>query len=204
MINQREKNRLMTEMALLMAVIVILSVTPLGYIPLGFMNATTIHIPVIIAGIVLGWKAGALCGLVFGITSVLNATFKPVVTSFLFSPLIAPGNALSLVIAIVPRILIGVAAFAVFRVLLKVTGKKPVSMFIAGVAGSMTNTVLVMGMAYIFFAEPYAEKTGIAVEGVLKAVCGVMVINGIPEAIVAGIISSAVSAALMKAMGSRN
>ena len=51
-------------------------------------------------------------------------------------------------------------------------------MFLAGVAGSMTNTVLVMGMAYLFFAEPYANATNITVEGVLKAVATVMVING--------------------------
>lgn len=203
MTQQRERTRSMVEMALLTAIIVILSVTPLGYIPLGFMNATTIHIPVIVAGIVLGWKKGAFCGFVFGLTSFLNATFKPMVTSFLFTPLVAPGNLLSLVIAFVPRILIGVAAFLVFKALFKATGKKSVSMFLAGVAGSMTNTILVMGMAYIFFAEPYAEKTNIAVDGVLKAVCGVMVVNGIPEAIIAGIIASAVCTALMTALRNR-
>lgn len=203
MTQQRERTRSMVEMALLTAIIVILSVTPLGYIPLGFMNATTIHIPVIVAGIVLGWKKGAFCGFVFGLTSFLNATFKPMVTSFLFTPLVAPGNLLSLVIAFVPRILIGVAAFLVFKALFKATGKKSVSTFLAGVAGSMTNTILVMGMAYIFFAEPYAEKTNIAVDGVLKAVCGVMVVNGIPEAIIAGIIASAVCTALMTALRNR-
>ena len=56
MTQQREKTRSLVEMALFMAIIVVLAITPLGYIPLGFMNATTVHIPVIIAGIVLGWK----------------------------------------------------------------------------------------------------------------------------------------------------
>ena len=60
-----------------------------------------------------------------------------------------------------------------------------------------------MGMAYLFFAEPYAEKTNIAVEGVLKAVATVMVVNGIPEAVIAGIIASAVCAALMAAFKNR-
>ena len=200
MTQQREKTRSLVEMALFMAIIVVLAITPLGYIPLGFMNATTVHIPVIIAGIVLGWKKGAF----FGLTSFINATFRSAsVLSFLFTPFKPFGNGWSLVIAFVPRILIGVVAFFVFKALFNVTKKKSISMFLAGVAGSMTNTILVMGMAFLFFAEPYAEKTNIAVEGVLKAVATVMVVNGIPEAVIAGIIASAVCAALMAAFKNR-
>ena len=81
-------------------------------------------------------------------------------------------------------------------------------MFVAGIAGSMTNTIFVLGMAYIFFAEKFVEtlKPGIGEEGAniaLKTVVGVMMSNGIPEAIVAGIISSAVCAALMAAYKNR-
>lgn len=204
MTKQRERTRSLVEMALFIAIIVVLALTPLGYIPLGFMNATTIHIPVIIAGIVLGWKKGAFCGFVFGLTSFLNATLKSAsVLSFLFTPFRPFGNGWSLVIAFVPRILIGVVAYFVFKVLFKATKNKPVSMFIAGFLGSMTNTILVMGMAYICFAEPYATATNLPVSGVLKAVCSVMIGNGIPEAIVAGIIASAVCAALMAAFRDR-
>lgn len=204
MTQQREKTRSLVEMALFMAIIVVLSITPLGYIPLGFMNATTVHIPVIIAGIVLGWKKGAFCGFVFGLTSFINATFRSAsVLSFLFTPFRPFGNGWSLVIAFVPRILIGVVAFFVFKTLFNITKKKSISMFLAGVAGSMTNTVLVMGMAYLFFAEPYANATNITVEGVLKAVATVMVINGVPEAVIAGIIASAVCASLMAAFKNR-
>lgn len=204
MTQQREKTRSLVEMALFMAIIVVLSITPLGYIPLGFMNATTVHIPVIIAGIVLGWKKGAFCGFVFGLTSFINATFRSAsVLSFLFTPFRPFGNGWSLVIAFVPRILIGVVALFVFKALFNITKKKSISMFLAGVAGSMTNTVLVMGMAYLFFAEPYANATNITVEGVLKAVATVMVINGVPEAVIAGIIASAVCASLMAAFKNR-
>lgn len=204
MTQQREKTRSLVEMALFMAIILVLSITPLGYIPLGFMNATTVHIPVIIAGIVLGWKKGAFCGFVFGLTSFINATFRSAsVLSFLFTPFRPFGNGWSLVIAFVPRILIGVVAFFVFNALFNITKKKSISMFLAGVAGSMTNTVLVMGMAYLFFAEPYANATNITVEGVLKAVATVMVINGVPEAVIAGIIASAVCASLMAAFKNR-
>ena len=57
------------------AVIIAMSVVPfLGYIPLGFMNATIIHVPVIIGALLLGPKYGAYLGLVFGLTSLVRAT----------------------------------------------------------------------------------------------------------------------------------
>ena len=56
------------------AVIIAMSVVPfLGYIPLGFMNATIIHVPVIIGALLLGPKYGAYLGLVFGLTSPCDA-----------------------------------------------------------------------------------------------------------------------------------
>lgn len=204
MTQERERTRSLVEMALFTAIIVVLALTPLGYIPLGFMNATTIHIPVIIAGIVLGWKKGVFCGFVFGLTSFLNASFRSAsVLSFLFTPLKPGGNIWSIVIAFVPRMLIGAAAYFVFKAVYGIVKKKSASMFIAGVAASMVNTILVMGMAYLCFAKPYAEATGIGIDGVLKAVCTVMVINGIPEAIIAGLIASAVCTALMAAFRDR-
>ncbi len=208
MTKQREKTRSLVEMALFAAIIVILTITPLGFIPLGFMSATTIHIPVIIAGIVFGWKKGALTGFMFGLASLIKATFQPNISSFVFSPFIPNGNGFSLLICFLPRILIGIVACLVYTNLVKIIKKKTPALFIAGIAGSMTNTIFVLGMAYIFFAEKFVEtlKPGIGEEGAniaLKTIAGAMVTNGIPEAIVAGIISSAVCAALMAAYKNR-
>ena len=82
----------MSFMAMFLAIQIILVVTPLGYLPIGPISATTMHIPVIIAGIALGKKAGAQLGFVFGLTSVINATFRPTLTSFCFSPFITMGG----------------------------------------------------------------------------------------------------------------
>ena len=49
------------------AVIFVMAAVPfLGYIPLGFMNATIIHVPVIIGALILGPRYGAWLGFVFG------------------------------------------------------------------------------------------------------------------------------------------
>ena len=86
--NKTQKISETTKMALFIAIIVLLAVTPLGYISLGIINATTIQMPVIIGAILFGWKKGAFLGGVFGITSLIKNTVQPNVTSFVFSPFV--------------------------------------------------------------------------------------------------------------------
>ena len=62
---RRTSTVMMVQLALLSAIMVVLAVTPLGMINLGFINATTLHIPVIVGAILLGPKAGAFLGGVF-------------------------------------------------------------------------------------------------------------------------------------------
>ena len=77
----------LVQAALFAALIILMAMVPfLGYIPLGFTRATIIHIPVILGALVLGPKKGAFLGLIFGLTSLINNTMNPTVTSFVFSP----------------------------------------------------------------------------------------------------------------------
>lgn len=199
----------MVTTAAIAAIIVVMASVPfLGYIPLGFMNATIIHVPVIIGAILLGPKYGAFLGLVFGVTSVIRATITPNVTSFVFSPFVSingfGGNGWSLVIAIVPRVLIGVVAYYVFAAMMKFLrdkkGGHTISLWIAGVAGSLTNTLLVMNLIYIFIGESYAAASNKLAEGFYMVIMSVIVINGVPEAIVAGILVTSIVKVLSKVM----
>lgn len=108
-------------MALFTAIIVIMAFTPLGYIPLVVINATIIHIPVILGSLFLGPKKGAFLGFVFGLTSFINNTFKAATASaFVFSPVLAAsmigisGVFKSMYICFVPRILVGVIPYFVY------------------------------------------------------------------------------------------
>ena len=84
----------MVYVSLFAAIIVVMSSVPfLGYIPLGIIRATTIHIPVIIGSLLLGPRAGAVLGFVFGLTSFLSNTFTPNATSFVFTPFYSLGDA---------------------------------------------------------------------------------------------------------------
>ena len=190
-------------LALFAAIIVVMANIPfLGYIPLGFMNATTVHIPVIIGACVLGPKYGAILGGVFGLTSLINNTLKPLITSFVFTPFYSmdprfSGGLKSLFICFVPRILIGVFAGLVFM-LLKNRCKAVVSCSIAGFIGSMTNTLLVMGSIYTLYGQSYAEAKNLGMDALFYVIAGVVGINGIPEAIIAAVITAVVCPVLLK------
>ena len=118
---KNEKTYELVLTALFTAIIVIMAFTPLGYIPLVVINATVIHIPVILGALFLGPKKGAFLGFVFGLTSLINNTFKAATASaFVFSPVLAAnvigvsGVFKSLYICFVPRILVGVVPYFVY------------------------------------------------------------------------------------------
>ena len=196
-------------MALLAAIICILAFTPfIGYIPLGFTRATIVHIPVIIASLLLGPKKGAALGFLFGLTSFINNTMNPTPTSFMFTPFFSlgetSGNFSSLIICFLPRILVGVVPYYVYQFCQKLSKKEEISqigLILSGICGSLTNTLLVMNLTFIFFKEEYAlanNKTVSAVYGFILSIIG---INGVPEAIIAGILTLFIGRILLKKRG---
>ena len=158
------KTKGLVQMAIFAALIVVLAFTPfIGYIPLGFTRATIIHIPVIMGSLMLGPKKGAALGGVFGLTSFINNTINPTLTSFVFTPFYSlgeySGGIGSLIICFVPRILIGVVPFYVYRLVKKLSknnGVSSVGLIVAGLSGALTNTLLVMNLIFVFFRNDYA------------------------------------------------
>ena len=123
---KNEKTYELVLTALFTAIIVIMAFTPLGYIPLVVINATIIHIPVILGALFLGPKKGAFLGFVFGLTSFINNTFKAATASaFVFSPVLAynvvgvSGIFKSLYICFAPRILVGIVPYFIYILIRK-------------------------------------------------------------------------------------
>ena len=195
--------------ALFAAIIVIMAFVPyLGYINLVVIKATLIHVPVIIGSIMLGPKKGAFLGFVFGCTSLINNTFNPSLLSFAFSPFYSVGeiggNFWSLVICFVPRILVGVVPYFVYIGIRKLLKNKKgcdwLAIPVAGALGAFTNTLLVMNLIYFCFSEQFAAAKEIALDAVYGAILAIIAANGIPEAIVAAVLATAVCKALKRYM----
>ena len=60
------------------------------------------------------------------------------------------------------------------------------------------NTLLVMNLIFVFFREAYAQANEVAVSAVYTFILSVIGMNGVPEAIVAGVITLCIGRALMK------
>lgn len=239
------KTKNLTTIGILGAIVIMLGLTPLGFIPLGVLTITSLHIPVIIAGILEGPVVGGLVGLIFGFFSLFNAMTRPTPISFVFyNPLIS----------IMPRILIGVVTGLVYRALkdkdnnklrlfmnifwtivVFILGYVTVKSFIENVdlvnkvfsiiflliacvmlylsiknkkanfaiavssfMGTLTNSGLVLGLIYIFYAQKYAQAIGISPDFAAKTIFSAFITNAIPEAIVAILVASAVVTSFSK------
>ncbi|MEG2287680.1 MAG: ECF transporter S component [Ruthenibacterium sp.] len=194
----------LAQLALFGAIVIVLAFTPfVGYIPLGITKATIIHIPVMIGSILLGPKKGAVLGALFGMTSLISNTIAPTLASFTFSPFYSGGNFWSLVVCFVPRVLVGVVPYFVYRGIKKLQKNKKasetVALALAGLAGSMTNTLLVMNLIFVFFRDSYAQVKGLAADALYGFILTVIGINGVPEAIVAMLLTTVIVKALFRA-----
>jgi len=188
----------LVQLALLTGVELLFAFTVLGSIPIGPIVATLAHIPVIIAAIYLGYGAGAYMGFVFGLFSFIVHSFvTPSPTSFVFTPLYSigeiSGNFMSLVICFVPRILLGLSTTFIFRLISRFDKKQYAAAGIASVVGSLLHTFLVLGGIYVFFGESYAEVLGAAYQLLFGMIMGVVATNGIPEALIAALVSVALA-----------
>ena len=73
-----------------------------------------------------------------------------------------------------------------------------VALGIAGLAGSVVNTLLVMNLIFVFFRDAYAAANGVAANAVYGFILSIIAMNGIPEAIVAAVIVAVVGRTLLK------
>jgi uncharacterized membrane protein len=142
------------------AISVFLGATHIGFISwFAGISITIMHVPVIIAAILEGPWVGALVGLIFGIFSMVQAAIAPS----------SPGDVwfTNPLLAVLPRLFIGPVAWLVWSALKRwaVPG-----LIIAGIAGSLTNTVLVLGMIGVLGYLPWLALLPIAIA------------NGLPEA----------------------
>lgn len=118
---------------LLGAIQIVLGVTRLGFIPLPTgVQGTILHIPAIVGGVVEGPIVGVAVGLIFGIASFLQAT----------NPAFADP-----LVSILPRLFPGLTAWAAFAALHR--WNQIAAAMVAGVVGTLTNTVLVLGMGML-------------------------------------------------------
>lgn len=194
--DRKLKTRRLTLFAMLLCVELLLIFTPLGFVPVGPVNATTLHIPVILAAILMGPLEGSALGLVFGLSSLIKNTIAPTITSFVFSPFYSlgefRGNGWSVWIALGPRILLGLFAALLFRFLRDTLKKPTLAAGLAAGVSTLLHTAMVMGSIYLFFGKDYAAARQIGQSALLTIIGTVILTNGVAELIIAAIVAMGV------------
>lgn len=142
------------------AIAILLGYTRLGFIPVPNLsgNATIMHVPAIIGGVLEGSLVGSLIGGIFGLFSFLQAT-----TPVFKNP----------IVAILPRLLIGIAAYLTYAGLKR--WNEYAALGIAGVVGSFTNTVFVLGLAGLFGLIPWAAMPPILPQAIAEAIIAAII-----------------------------
>lgn len=175
--------------SLFSAVILLLSLTPLGYIPMPFgPTATIIQIPVILGSVIIGKKGGLCLGLVFGLSSFIQCFGKdPFGVALLgINPFF------TVILCIIPRMLMGFLSGLIFETLNK---KKEgfVTNLITSISGSFLNSALFLGTLAILFGN--ANYGGAAIVSIIKTV---MIFNGLAEIIICSIVCPGIISATRK------
>lgn len=213
----------MVQMAVLIAIIFILTYANIGYITLGPIAFTIVQIPVIIGAILMGPGSGALLGFVFGLTSFLKALEGVEIVA---ATIIAQNIFLYVVIAFVPRILMGWLTGLIFKGLRgaekrlafgsdyntdvsevsgfrKVLKGRYLSYALTGFIGSMLNTVFYLSALFFLVKDILASVYDIEVGAVGAMVMGVATSAGIVEAVASMIIVTALAKAFEAMFRSR-
>lgn len=158
MAQDRTRNIVIT--GVLAAIACFLGLTHWGFIPwISGASLTIMHIPAIIGAVLVGPIAGAVIGIIFGIFSVIQAAVAPTGPTDVWftNPLLS----------VLPRIFIGPVAWLVWKSLKR---WEVIGLIAAGIAGSLTNTLLVLGMIGLLGFVPW------------EFLPAIILANGLPEA----------------------
>jgi uncharacterized membrane protein len=152
---------------ILIAVTFLLALTGLGYFPVPNVSdaATIMHVPAIIGGVLEGPIVGLIVGLVFGIDAYRRFVVLPF---FVGQPAWVP-----ILVLVVPRLLIGVVAWLVYQALRR--GNQVVALSVAAVAGTLTNTVLVLGFAILLGLLPVAILPTVIPQAIFECVVAAII-----------------------------
>ena len=193
--NTTQRTRYMVELALMSAIIFLMAFTPLGYFRTPGISITFLTVPVAVGAIILGPKGGAVCGLVFGITSLIQCFMGGSFGSMLLG--INPvGTAFT---CIVPRILEGLLCGLVFQAIRKGSSSKNSAYLAASLACPLLNTLFFMSaLVVIFYHTEYIQGivNTLGVSNPFTFVVAFVGVQGLIEEIVCFLIASAVSRAL--------
>lgn len=184
----------LVQASILIAIIIVMTFTPLGYFKTAGVEITFLTIPVVIGAILLGPVYGAILGGVFGITSFIQCF-----------GLSAFGGALlninpfyTFIVCLIPRILLGFLSGAIFKALNRIDKTKLASFAIASASGAIINTSVFVGLLMLLFGRTEFITDMQGAKSIFAFMVAFVGMNGLIEAIVCCVVGAAISKTIMK------
>lgn len=179
----------MTMTAILAALIILMTFTPIGYIPLGPVKMTLMTLPVMVGSVVLGARSGIILGSVFGLTSFYTCFGM----DFVGMGLLSINPFLTFVMCFVPRVLCGWLPALIYKAISKNGTKRTMlAIPVAGASVAIINTVLFLGSMWLFFGESLSEVVGVAIDNIFALFALFAGTNGLIEIAVNIVVGTAI------------
>lgn len=185
-----DKTRKIVLTAVLIAIMLVLQLTGIGLIDLGVIKVTLYCTIIAIGTLVLGWESGIVLGAAFTAVSFWSAVQRP---SAMVAPLMQAAPLLVFAMSFLPRMLVPLTSHILYKMFSKIEYNDKLALGISAACGSLCNTVMYLGIMLIGYALTVADYPGI-----LAAVGAVAGAAGLPEAVVAGLVTPPIVLALRK------
>jgi len=177
----------MTVIGVFTTMIIVMAFVPmLGFIQIGAVSLTIIHIPVLIGGIFGGRKVAVSLATVFGILSLIVALTRPTgpIDLIFQNPMVS----------VLPRVLFGLALYEIYRGLQALIKNQYVSIPVAMVLATIVHSVLVLTSLFVFGKDTLAD---LGFTALLPFIWFILVTNGFFEALLAGLVGGPIAKALI-------
>lgn len=184
----------LVELALLVAIILLMAFTPIGYIKTAGLEITLIVVPVAVGAVTLGPTAGAILGGVFGITSFIQCFGM----SAFGTVLLGVNPFLTFFVCVPTRILDGWLTGLIYQGLRKTKLPSGASVTITNLCCPVLNTIFFMAALVTLFEGTMRDMYEMT--AVIPFIATFVGVNGVIEAVVCFAIGTAVSVALKKAL----
>jgi uncharacterized membrane protein len=200
--NNRQKILKMVELAIFIAVIIVMKLTGLSSIPVGPLVMTFTMVPIAIGAMLLGPAEGAVLGFVYGCLSFYDAiTGASGMTGFFFQT--SPVH--TFILCVVTRTLVGFLTGVLFLIFKKIDRKRIWCYFAGGLLAPMLNTILFMGYIVLVFYKTSFIQDKVVALGAGNAFMFVVLLVGLQGLIewatglvIGGSVAKGVAAALKR------
>lgn len=140
--------------AMLSAIIILMTFTGIGYIPIGPLKLTFNVVPVAIGAVLLGPGYGAILGAVFGLSSFFTC-FGMDALGLLF---LGINPVLLFIMCVAPRILCGLLPALIFKAFPKSGAGETIGSAVCCMLTAVFNTIGFLSLMWLFFGKDLATN----------------------------------------------